>query len=91
MKINIPEVESILTRSTHINSPEIGRLFPPAAPNASFTPKLNLQPTGFRLASNLLQTGKMQLGYICIAWFHSHQFSNQKPVGSQSEASRLQF
>ena len=52
----------------------------------SFTPKLNLQPTGFRLASNRLQTGKMQLGYIGIAWFHSHQFYNQKPVGSRSVA-----
>ena len=42
--------------------------------NGSFTPKLNLQPTGFRLASNWLQTGKMQLGCISIARFHSHQF-----------------
>ena len=54
--------------------------------NGSFTSKLNLQPTGFRLASNSLQTGKMQLGYIGIAWLHSHQFYNQKPVGSQSVA-----
>ena len=46
----------------------------------SFTPKLNLQPTGFRLASNWLQTGKIQLGYTSIAWFHSHQFWTQKPA-----------
>ena len=42
--------------------------------DGSFTPKLNLQPTGFRLAPNWLQTGKMQLGCIGIAWLHSHQF-----------------
>ena len=54
--------------------------------NGSFTPKPNLQSTGFRLASNSLPTGKMQLGYIGITWFHSHQFWNQRPVWSQSAA-----
>ena len=31
---------------------------------------LNLQPIGFQLVSDRLQTGKMQLGYIGIAWKH---------------------
>ena len=41
---------------------------------ASFTPnnfKINLLPT---VRSDWLQTGKVQLGYIGIAWFCSHQF-----------------
>ena len=43
-------------------------------PYGSFTSNINLKPTYFRLASNWLQIGKMQLGYTGIAWFHSHQF-----------------
>ena len=38
-----------------------------SAHNGSFTPKLNLQPTGFRLASKWFQTGKMQLDCIGVA------------------------
>ena len=43
------------------------------------------------LASDCLQTDKIQLGYIGITWFHSRQFCNQKPVRIHSEGNRLQF
>ena len=33
----------------------------------------------------------MQLGYICIAWFHSPQFRIRSKSEEQSEASLLEF
>ena len=42
----------------------------------SFTPKLNFATdwlqSGFQLPSVWLQTGKIQLGYISLAWLNSH-------------------
>ena len=35
-------------------------------PNGSFTPKLNLQPTGFRLSSNSLQTTSRLVKYSWV-------------------------
>ena len=57
----------------------------------SLRPKLNLQQTGLKLASNWFPIGKMQLGYIGVTWFYSHQIWTKRPVRSQSESSRLQF
>ena len=48
--------------------------------------KITLQPTDFRLASNWLQTGKLQLGYIGIAWFYSHQILEPEASLKQSVA-----
>ena len=63
------------------------------AGNGSFTPKLNLQPTGFRLPSNWLQTSFRLVNAVGLHWCSMIPFTpileseaSREPVWSQSVA-----